>query len=354
MNQIVNFIENISTIDILDIVIAVCIFVLFKVLSPSISYFIIKMFKFKTKNRKVIKESAFYEPLKIFFGVLGLYLAICFLKEPIGISDSIMQIVTKIFEIISIIVFAKGLAASFTIGSTFVKKIRKKSKKDIDDSMLEFILKIVRIIIYVIAVLVVLALLDVQVNGIIAGLGLGGVIVTLAAQDTAKNLFGGAILFVDKPFNVGDWIEVSNFEGTVEDITFRTTRIRTFENAVVNIPNSIIADSSITNWSRMQKRRYKVDLLVEIDTPLEKLNVFKQKVVEMLEAREGIHDDYILVRFDEIKPSGINILIYTYTVATDYAVYLREKEDINSRIMKILKEENIKLAYDTKTVYVKN
>lgn len=95
-------------------------------------------------------------------------------------------------------------------------------------------MKIIRAIIYVIAAFIVLSILGINLNGLIAGLGISGLIVTLAAQDTAKNLFGGLVIFIDKPFKVGDWIQMDNFEGTIEDITFRTTRIRTFENSLLN------------------------------------------------------------------------------------------------------------------------
>ena len=265
-----------------------------------------------------------------------------------------MLIATKAFQIISVIVFAKGLSASFTAEAIFIKKVKEKLNRDLEDSMFDFLLKIARAIIYVVAGFIVITLLGVNLNGIIAGLGIGGVIVTLAAQDTAKNLFGGLVIFLDKPFTVGDWIEMSPFEGTVEDITFRSTRIRTFENSVVNIPNSIISESSVINWSKMEKRRYKTNLCIQIDTPLEKLEKFQAKVREMLQQKEGIYDDSIIVKFDGIKDNGLNVLISSYTDSVDYLSYLAEKENINCKIMKILREENIELAYDTKTVYVKN
>ena len=108
--------------------------------------------------------------------------------------------------------------------------------------MFDFSFKIIRGVIYVVAIFIIIANLGIDISGLIAGLGLGGVIITLAAQDTAKNLIGGVVIFLDKPFVVGDWIQMDTFEGTVEDITFRSTRVRTFENSVVNIPNSVIAN----------------------------------------------------------------------------------------------------------------
>lgn len=354
MEQLVAFWDKLTSIRIVDIIIAIGIIVFFRILSGTFSYMIIKIFKIKSKKAKEIKESAFFKPLKVFFIILGIYFAIVFLRVPLQINDQVMDIVTKVFKIISVIEFAVGLANSFTAKTILGKKLRKSLSQKMDDTVFEFVLKITRVLIYIIAIFLVLAILEINLTGLIAGLGLGGVIITLAAQDTAKNLFGGLVIFIDKPFAVGDWIEMDNYEGTIEDITFRTTRIRTFENALVNIPNAIIADASVTNWSKMEKRRYKTNLCVELDTPLEKLELLKTRIEKMLQERESVFDDSIIVRFDQITDNGMNILIYTYTNSVSYASYLKEVEDINVKIMKILNEENIELAYDTKTVYVKN
>ena len=354
MEQLAEFWSSLTSIQIVDVIIAIGIIVFFRILSGTFSYMIIKIFKIKSKKAKEIKESAFFKPLKIFFIILGIYLAIVFLRVPLQINEQIMDIVTKAFKIISVIEIAVGLANSFTSKTILGRKLRKSLSQKMDDTVFEFVLKVTRVLIYIVAIFLVLAILEINLTGLIAGLGLGGVIVTLAAQDTAKNLFGGVVIFIDKPFVVGDWIEMDNYEGTIEDITFRTTRIRTFENALVNIPNAIIADASVTNWSKMEKRRYKTNLCVELNTPLEKLELLKAKIEKMLQERESVFDDSIIVRFDQITDNGINVLIYTYTNSVDYASYLKEVEDINIKIMKILREENVELAYDTKTVYVKN
>ena len=329
--------------------IAVGIILLFRIFSGTISYIIIRMFKIKEKKAKNIRESAFYSPLKVFFIILGFYLAVVFLKEPLNISAEVMMVVYKAFIIISVIAFAKGLAKSFTPKSSLYKKVKEKTSGDVQDSMFDFALKIIRAVIYIIAGFIIITVLGVNLNGLVAGLGIGGVIFTLAAQDTAKNLFAGVIVFLDKPFIVGDWIEVDTFEGTVEDITFRSTRVRTFENSVVNIPNSIIANASIINWSKMEKRRYRTNLCVE----LEKLEKFKTRVEDMLQARDAIYDDSIIVKFDTITENGLNVLVCSFTDSVDYKSYLAEKEDINYKIMRILREEDIELAYDTKTVQLK-
>ncbi len=357
MEQVVDFINNINQETIISIMIAIAIIILFKLFSSTIAYFIIRIFKFnarKSKISKEIKESAFYKPLTIFFFICGIYLSIIYLEKPLNISLEIMNIVTSIFKVVSIIAFTKALASSFTDESTLVKKIKKKYKKEDEDTMFSFVLKFVRVIIYIIGVFIVVIVLGFDITGLVAGLGLGGVIITLAAQDTAKNLFGGAVIFLDKPFSVGDWIQVDSYEGTVEDITFRSTRIRTFENSVVNIPNANISNTSVINWSKMEKRRYKTNISVALNTPLEKLEIFKSKVEDMLKQRESIFEDSIIVKFDDIKSNSLNILIYSFADCIDYVGFLTEKENINYKIMKILQEENIKIACDEKVINIKN
>ena len=352
MEQVVNFIENLKAVDIVDIIVAICLMVLFKVLSPSISYVIIKLFKFNSKSKKAIKESAFYTPLKVFFTILGVYLAVLFLKKPLNLPDNVMDIVTKAFQIISVLAFAKALASSFTTKSSLIKKIRKNWKNDIEDSMLEFALKVARVIIYLIAIFIVFAILQINLSGLVAGLGIGGIIVTLAAQDTAKNIFGGVVLFIDKPFNVGDWIQTPNYEGTVEDMTFRTTRIRNFENSVVNIPNSTIADSAIINWSKMEKRRYKFSLSFPLDTTAEQMEMISNKIREMLMNEPQVIDDDIIISFENITDNGLSLLVYMFVVPTGYNDYIMLKDKINKKIINILHNLGVELSYPSTSVYI--
>lgn len=357
MENIKSFIEAIKTIQmsqIIDIVIAILVYILFRCLSKSLAYITVKIFKPKSKNKKEIRNNAFYKPLKTFYVILGLYLAILLIRKPLEINAWINSLTDKLFKISIIILVANGIANSLTTNNKSINRLKERMNPEVEDSMFKFILKAIRIIIYVIAGFMVSTELEFNLNGLVAGLGIGSVVITLAAQDTAKNLFGGLVIFLDKPFIVGDWIQVDKYEGTVEDITFRSTRVRTFENSVVNIPNAVIANDSIINWSRMEKRRNKVNLCLELDTPLEKVQKVQQRIKEMLKQHDDVIDDTIIVRFDNITDNGINLLVCSYTNSVDYASFLEEKEKINLKIMQILKEENVELAYDTKTVFVKN
>lgn len=349
LNEIINNIMKIEMKDLIDIAIALIVMIVFFVFRSAIAYIIIKIFKIKEKNKKKIKENPFYNPLRIFCGVLGIYLGIII----IGIPEKPFEVVRKIFRIILIMLTANGLANFFDPKSQTLKKIQKKLKLNEIDNKMNFLYKIVKVIIYVVAVLISIMEWGYDINGLIAGFGLGGVIVTFAAQDTAKNLFGGMVLMIDKPFIVGDWIQTISFEGIVEDITFRSTRIRTFDNSLVNIPNATLANEAITNWSKMEKRKYKLDIKLSLDTPMETVKKVVSRIYFMLINHPSVINEDTYVKFDEIKDDGINIMISAFTNSIDYDSYLNAKEHINTNILEILEHENVKLAYPTQTVYVK-
>lgn len=347
MENIKNFVEAIKAIQmsqIIDIIIAILIYILFRCLSKSLAYMTIKIFKPKTKNQKEIRNNAFYNPLKIFYVILGIYIAMLFLRVPLEFNDWLNSATDSLFKISIIILLANGVANSLTTNSKTMNKLKEKMNPEVEDSMFKFILKAIRFIIYLIAGFLVVTELGYDLNGLIAGLGIGSVVITLAAQDTAKNLIGGLVIFLDKSFVVGDWIEIKGHEGTVEDIGFRSIRLRTFENSIVNIPNLVVTTDPVINWSRMEKRRNKVNLHLKINTPLEKVQIVQKRIKEMLIQHDDIIDDTIIVKFDNIANSSMNLLICSYTNSVDYTSFLEEREKINFKIMQILNEENIELA----------
>ena len=222
-----------------------------------------------------------------------------------------------------------------------------------DETFVNFIVKILRSLIYIITAFIIVSELGYDLNGLLAGLGLSGVVVALAAQDAAKNIFGGIVILWDKPFKIGDWIETTKFEGTVEDITFRSTRIRTFENSIVTIPNSTITNDALINWSKMKKRRYKENFELELSTPLKKVCDIENEIIKMLEEHPRILNDNIIVRFDKVTENGYNLLVYVYTDALNLDDYLATSENINFKIMDILNKQRVELAYPSKSVYLK-
>lgn len=348
INWLKDYISNFTTQTIIELILAVGIIILFNICSPSIAYIITKILKRKPKKGET-KNHKLYINLKRLIKIIGIYIAIMFVKDTLLLNETIILIVRRIFRIIIIYMLANVICECITLDS--LKRLRGNDTKD---GVSNFVIKIIKGLIYIVATFIVILELGYDLSGLITGLGLGSVVITLAAQNIAKDIIGGFVIFTDKPFKVGDWIQFGEYEGTVEEITFRSTRIRTFENSIVNVPNAIISNASIINCSKIEKRRYKINLGLELETPLNTVKVIEEKIRTMLKEKENVMDDSVIVRFDKITDNSINLLIYAFTNSSDNESFLREKEHINYKIMQILESERVGLAYDTKTVFIKN
>ena len=204
-----------------------------------------------------------------------------------------------------------------------------------------------------IAIFIIFIEIDYDLSGLITGLGLGSVVLTLAAQDTVKNLLGGIIIFMDKPFQAGESIKILNYEGTVEDMTLRSTRIRTWDNSIIQIPNSIVSSEPVENLSKFKRRRYVLNLELVLNTKIEKIQLLKEKIYEILMRNEHVYKDTIHIHFKEVTANGYKIIVICYIDIVDYYEFLDVKEDLNKEIMILINKENIELAYDTKTIEIK-
>lgn len=297
---------------------------------------------------KKIKENVLYKPLKYVVIFLGAYFGILIL----GLPENIMNVITKILKIIFILLVANGLGNLVTPKSKLMKKIRESDRINVNDQVTNFIGKVIRTIIYIIAGFIIVYELGYNLNGIITGLGLGGVVIALAAQDIAKNLCSGVVLLVDKPFNVGEYIKMGDYAGTVEDITFRAVRIRTLENTIITIPNSKISEDSIINYSKIEKRNYCLNLQITLETNIDKVEDIINKIEWVLKTHSHIIENSVSVHLDKILDNALNVRIFCYFDIADYEMYLDLKQELNKEIMNLLNKEKVELAYDTKTIYM--
>lgn len=335
-----------------QIAVAAGIFLLFLLLQRFLASKIIGIIAGITKNTSTEFDDqlvkAFEKPIQLFFVVLGIYLALMYLP----LRPEYNQTVLKLFRSALIILITYGfynLAGSYQITGS---GLTKWFGIELDKILVPFISKVVRILIVFMGFVIVAGEWNFDVNGFLAGLGLGGLAFALAAQDTAANIVGGFVIITDKPFSIGDWIQTPSLEGTVEDINFRSTKIRTFADALVTVPNSTLAKEPITNWSRMGRRRITFRLTVPFDTPQEKLERCVTAIGEMLEEHPEIHKQTIFSRFDSIGNYGYEIFLYFFTKTTVWAEFLRVKEDVNFRIVEILEREGVTVALPSTSVYM--
>ena len=351
-----NFEQIISELNVeivIQIIIAIGVIFVFRILSSVVSSIIIKMLRPKGNDKVSVKKNPFYLPLRTIFTFVGIYIALNIIKNATSISPEIQSILDKGIKILLIIFVAKAFGEGLDEKNKVFVKIRNKSNREIDKSTMKAILRITKIAIYVLAGFMVISELGYNISGFITGLGLSSVVITLAAQDTAKSLIGGLAIFLDKPFKVGDYIKVDQYEGTVEEIRFRTTSIRTLENTVLHVANSEMSVSAIINYSEMEKRRYYSKLVLEFGTSLKKVESVKNKINSMLIQMDEIEKETIMINFQEISDNGMDLVVVAYINRTNYAEYLDIKEEINYRIMEILENERVEMAYNTQTMYLK-
>ncbi|MEF2562515.1 MAG: mechanosensitive ion channel family protein, partial [Negativibacillus sp.] len=223
---------------------------------------------------------------------------------------------------------------------------------NLNKTLMTFLKKALKVLLIVLAAIAILSETGTNVTTIITGLGLGGLTFALAAQDTAQNLFGGLVILLDKPFAVDDWISTPNIEGVVEDITFRSTRIRTFPNALVVVPNSSLVSSPITNWSRMNKRRATFSIGLTYDTPKEKMEECVARITEMVNSNEEILPEDTVIRFNSFQDSSLEISLMYFTRPTSFSDFQRIKEQVNYGIMQIVEDLGLSFAFPTQTLYV--
>ncbi len=235
--------------------------------------------------------------------------------------------------------------------AVYLKRLTGRTESTLDDQLVPLVRKSMKVVIGLLLAVWVVQLLGYNVSSLLAGLGVGGLAVALALQDTLANFFGSVFIFLDRPFMVGDMVEVEGVQGTVEQIGFRSTRIRTWPATLVSIPNKTVAATKIDNWSKMPKRRVFQTVGVTYETTADEMEAAVAKIRALLEADEAVDQDYIVVRFSEFGASSLDILVYYFTRAIAYADHMATKERVNLAIMRALRGMGLSIAFPTQTVY---
>jgi MscS family membrane protein len=226
-----------------------------------------------------------------------------------------------------------------------------KTESTFDDQLIPFAAKSLKVIIVILGVLIVLQSFGLNVMSLLAGLGLGGLALALAAQDTAANLFGSITILFDSPFKVGDWVKVKDVEGTVEEIGFRSTRVRTFYNSLVTLPNSVVAKENIDNMGVRPARRIRQVLGLTYQTPPEKIQQFCIEARSLIEKNPKVNPSTVLVYFNNFNSSALDILVQYHLQVFTGTEELETQMEIFLEILRLAKNLGVDFAYPTQTVY---
>ncbi len=331
---------------ILAVLVLLFFFFLRKVFVFTIATFLQSLAK-RTKNYyddRIV--SALKGPVGLAFVLVGLHIALALVTQDNLIVKNISNtlLIFNIFwAIIALSEALKGIMSS----------TMSKFNHDLSKEISNFILTIIKILIGALGLGAMLQVWGVNVTALIASLGLGGLAFALAAKDAASNLFGSFSLLADKSIRIGEWISVAGNEGIVEDIGMRTTKIRAFDKSLIVVPNQLVANSPVYNFSRRGIRRIKINIGLTYDTTKDQVITIVNEIRAMLEAHEDIsQDDTLLVNFESFGASSLNIFIYTYTATANWKRHLEIREDVHIKIMKIVEENGASFAFPSTSLYV--
>lgn len=294
----------------------------------------------------------FSRPAPVMLWVLGLYGALCLLPVPPAWAAACAPWLNKLLRIALITLFAWGMAGSSDIAPLMVQNMEGKLDVEVDRTVAAFVNKILQVIVVCFALVMVLGELGFNVNGLITGMGLAGLTVSLAAKDSAENFFAGLVIILEKPFSLGDWIITSVAEGAVEDISFRSTKVRTLDGSLVILPNSLLCAEAITNGTQRATRLFRFTLGVTYDTPKERIETLMARLRVLLADDAQVADGSVLVRLSGFGASGIDILVSCSLLAPAWADAMAVQDRLNLAILDLMRELGVEFAFPSQSVYL--
>lgn len=320
-----------------------------------VSFLFKKIVKITNKTQTDLDDKVIKQTLRpvcnyiLLFGFLIIVYIFKLPSQPLDIN-SLLKTGMKIAFMLNTIWLLLRLTG--VMGDYIFSKVVKTSSR-LDDQLIPIFVKTVKIFLFILAAIYIIQAMGYSISGVVAGLGIGGLAVAMAAKDTLANLFGSIMLISDRPFRVGDWIKVGEDEGVVEQIGFRSTRIRTFAKTLISVPNSQIANDSINNFSKMPKRRVKLTVGVTYDTKADEMDALITKLREFLVNHAEVDQEFFLVDFTDFGDSSLDILVYYFTKTINWEKHMQLRQDINLGIMRIIEGMGLSIAFPTRTVHVR-
>ena len=252
------------------------------------------------------------------------------------------------------------------LGSLFVVRFIKRAErnllhpdymtKPIDETTVRAVGKLLRGTVLITAVLISMQLFGYSISGLLAFGGIGGIAMGFAAKDLLANFFGGLMIYLDRPFSVGEWIRSPDqeIEGTVEDIGWRLTRIRTFDMRPLYIPNAVFANISVENPSRMSNRRINETLGIRYEDIHSMDSIVAGVTTMLLEHPDIDANQMMIVNFNKFNASSVDFIVYTFTKTTDWIDFHRIKQDVLLKIASIVAAHNAEIAFPTSTIHLES
>jgi MscS family membrane protein len=281
----------------------------------------------------------------------GLRIALSFLV----IAEGIQGLVFTSVEVLIVLSIAHFFYRQVDVIDTWLQRFSREAEdSQIDDMLIPIVGKTIRVTVVILAILqIAQTLSDQPITSILAGIGIGGLALGLAAQDTIRNFFGSLMIFADKPFNVGELINLEDKLGVILEVGVRTTKIRTLDGHMLTVPNGQLANMTIHNIGKRPYIRRVFDVTITYDTPPDKVNRALEILKDILDDHEGMDPDFPpRVYFDEMNSDSLNLKIFYWFHPPDYWLYMDFTQWVNSEIFRRFNEEGIDFAFPTQTIHL--
>ncbi len=272
------------------------------------------------------------------------------LQLPVNIS----RYVVLIIQALTPLFLTMAVYRAVDILGEYMVEVADRTENKLDDQLVPLVRKALKIFIVIIGALVVLQSLDFNITALLAGISIGGIALALAAQDTLKNLFGSLMIFLDRPFQIGDWINFSGVDGTVEEVGFRSTRVRTFANSLVYVPNGKLADMTIDNFGLREYRRFSTKIALTYDTPTVLIQQFVDGLREIVENHPNTRKDYYEIHMNNMNSHSLDVLFYIFFAVPSWSAELKARHEVILAIIELAENLGVRFAFPTQTLHVED
>ncbi len=269
---------------------------------------------------------------------------------PIKLSAFLLMAI-RISSIVFGVILALRIIDLFMLYS---RRLVDRTSSTMDNQLLPVLERMLKIIIIIAGIIQMLRVLDVNITALIAGVSIGGLAIALAAQDTVKNLIGSAMIFIDRPFQIGDYIKAGGVAGVVEEVGFRTTRLRGTDTSIFAVPNGKLADMVINNLGMRAYRQFKIDIGIAYNTPPDRIELFVEGIRKILSMKTTIKEDSAEVHFTELRESSLNIMIATYFEVDNWNAELTAKQHFLLSVLRLAALLNIQFAFPSSSLYIEH
>lgn len=267
---------------------------------------------------------------------------------PVLLVNFLIPFLMIIRVVVLIVVILRVADVFFLYARDYVEKTPSK----MDDQLLPIFIKMVQFVIIIGGAINIMKALEVNVTAVVAGVSIGGLAVALAAQDTVKNFIGSAMIFLDKPFQIGDYVIGGGYEGTVEEVGFRTTRLRNADRSVISVPNGNVANDTINNLGLRPSRRMQLTIGLMYSTPPDKIDKYLKALRTMVDVHPKASSDDHMIRFHNLGASSLDIFFRAYLFAPTLVDELEIREEIIFGIVRAAEQVGVSFAFPSTSVYM--